>query len=248
MSMQHWPETERPREKLLRLGAASLSEAELLAILLQTGTRGHSALDMARTLLGTFRSLRGLLTAERGAVCGVRGLGAAKYALLQASLELARRHYAELMQTGPALANPRATREFLRARLRDRDHEVFCCLFLDNRHRVICFDPQRRGGDPGPQPPFRGGRAQPGGRADHRPAARGAGAGGHPGARPHRGRGRGLRVVRGAGAAVREPPDLPAGAIAGIKRGSFMPRRRPRPPGQRIQRCPRSVRSPARSR
>jgi DNA repair protein RadC len=145
MSMQHWPETERPREKLLRLGAASLSEAELLAILLQTGTRGHSALDMARTLLGTFRSLRGLLTAERGAVCGVRGLGAAKYALLQASLELARRHYAELMQTGPALANPRATREFLRARLRDRDHEVFCCLFLDNRHRVICFDEVFRG-------------------------------------------------------------------------------------------------------
>ncbi len=121
MSMQHWPETERPREKLLRLGAASLSEAELLAILLQTGTRGHSALDMARTLLGTFRSLRGLLTAERGAVCGVRGLGAAKYALLQASLELAR------------------------ARLRDRDHEVFCCLFLDNRHRVICFDEVFRG-------------------------------------------------------------------------------------------------------
>jgi DNA repair protein RadC len=145
MSMQHWPETERPREKLLRLGAASLSEAELLAILLQTGTRGHSALDMARTLLGTFRRLRGLLTAERGAVCGVRGLGAAKYALLQASLELARRHYAELMQAGPALANPRATREFLRARLRDRDHEVFCCLFLDNRHRVICFDEVFRG-------------------------------------------------------------------------------------------------------
>jgi len=145
MSLQHWPETERPREKLLKLGAASLSEAELLAILLQTGTPGHSALDMARGLLGEFRSLRGLLTAERHAVCRVRGLGAAKYALLQASLELSRRHYAELMQMGPALANPRATREFLRARLRDRDREVFCCLFLDNRHRVICFDEVFRG-------------------------------------------------------------------------------------------------------
>jgi DNA repair protein RadC len=145
MSLQHWPETERPREKLLKLGAASLSEAELLAILLQTGTPGRSALDMARGLLGEFRSLRGLLTAERHAVCRVRGLGAAKYALLQASLELSRRHYAEQMQMGPALANPRATREFLRARLRDRDHEVFCCLFLDNRHRVISFDEVLRG-------------------------------------------------------------------------------------------------------
>jgi DNA repair protein RadC len=145
MSLQHWPESERPREKLLKLGAASLSEAELLAILLQTGTAGHSAIDVARGLLAEFRSLRGLLTAERPALLKVRGLGDAKYALLQASVELARRHYAELMQMGPALANPRATREFLRARLRDRDHEVFCCLFLDNRHRVICFDEVFRG-------------------------------------------------------------------------------------------------------
>ena len=145
MSLQHWPPSERPREKLLRQGAAALSEAELLAILLQTGTPGCSALDTARGLLGEFRSLRGLLTAERQVVCRIRGLGTAKYALLQASLELSRRHYAELMQSGPALANPRATREFLRARLRDRDHEVFCCLFLDNRHRVISFEEVFRG-------------------------------------------------------------------------------------------------------
>jgi DNA repair protein RadC len=140
-----WHESERPREKLLRLGAAALSEAELLAILLQTGIRGRSALDMARVLLGEFRSLRGLLTAERQAVCRTPGLGLAKYALLQASLELSRRHYAELMQAGPALSNPRATREYLRARLRDRDHEVFCCMFLDNRHRIIAFEEIFRG-------------------------------------------------------------------------------------------------------
>lgn len=145
MALQNWPAAERPREKLLKLGAAALSEAELLAILLQTGTPGCSALDTARGLLGEFRSLRGLLTAERQLVCRIRGLGTAKYALLQASLELSRRHYAELMQSGPALANPRATREFLRSRLRDRDHEVFCCLFLDNRHRVICFEEVFRG-------------------------------------------------------------------------------------------------------
>ena len=145
MSLSGWPVEERPREKLLSRGAAALSEAELLAILLQTGTAGRSALDVARGLLEEFRTLRGLLTAERRAVVGVRGLGDARYALLQAALELARRHYAELMQAGPALANPRATREFLRARLRDRDHEVFCCLFLDNRHRVICFEEVFRG-------------------------------------------------------------------------------------------------------
>lgn len=145
MSLSDWPPNERPREKLLSRGAATLSEAELLAILLQTGTAGRSALDVARALLEQFRTLRGLLTAERSAVVGVRGLGDARYALLQASLELARRHYAESMQAGPALANPRATREFLRARLRDRDHEVFCCLFLDNRHRVICFEEVFRG-------------------------------------------------------------------------------------------------------
>jgi DNA repair protein RadC len=145
MSLQHWPEAERPREKLLRLGPAALSEAELLAILLQTGTRGRSAIDTARDMLAEFRSLRGLLTADRKLVCRVPGLKDAKFALLQAALELARRHYAELMQMGPALANPRATREFLRARLRDLDHELFCCLFLDNRHRVISFDEVFRG-------------------------------------------------------------------------------------------------------
>ena len=117
--LELWHESERPREKLLRLGAASLSEAELLAILLQAGTAGRSALDTARVLLGEFKSLRGLLTAERQRVCRTRGLGDAKFAMLQASLELTRRHYAEEMQAGPPLANPRATRDYLRARLRD---------------------------------------------------------------------------------------------------------------------------------
>jgi DNA repair protein RadC len=145
MSLQDWPESERPREKLLRLGAGALSEAELLAIVLRTGVRGRSAVELARALLREYRSLRHLLSADRSTLCRTRGLGDAKYAALQAALELVRRHYAELMQAGPALANPRATREFLRVRLRDRDHEVFCCLFLDNRHRVISFDEVFRG-------------------------------------------------------------------------------------------------------
>lgn len=145
MSIRDWPETERPREKLLTAGPAALSEAELLAILLRTGTRGQSALEMARTLLVEFGSLRNLLTAERDRVCRSHGLGPARYSTLQAALELTRRHYQQLMMIGPALSNPRATREFLRARLRDLPHEVFCCVYLDNRHRVIAFEELFRG-------------------------------------------------------------------------------------------------------
>lgn len=145
MSIRDWPESERPREKLLQLGPAALSEAELLAILLRTGTRGQSALDTARSLLIEFGSLRSLLTADRDRVCRRRGVGAAGYSILQAALELTRRHYQQLMMVGPALGNPRATREFLRARLRDLPHEVFCCVYLDNRHRVIAFEELFRG-------------------------------------------------------------------------------------------------------
>ena len=145
MAIREWPEGERPREKLLQQGAQALSEAELLAILLRTGTRGASAVDIARALLAEFGSLRGLLTAERDRVCRARGLGLARYAVLQAAVELTRRHYRESMMAGSALANPRATREFLRMQLRDLPHEVFCCVFLDNRHRVIAFEELFRG-------------------------------------------------------------------------------------------------------
>ena len=145
MSIRDWPEGERPREKLLKLGATALSEAELIAIFLRTGTRGHSALDVARDLLTRFGSVRGLLTADAKTLCQAKGIGAARYATLQAVLELARRHYQELMQSGPALLNPQATRDFLHMRLRDLQHEVFCCLYLDNRHRVIAFEELFRG-------------------------------------------------------------------------------------------------------
>lgn len=145
MSIREWPRSDRPREKLLSLGPARLSEAELLAILLRTGIRGRSALDIARGLLMEFGSLRGLLTARQEQLCASRGLGATGYVTLQAALELARRHYQELMQTGSALENPQTTREFVRMRLRDLPHEVFCCLYLDNRCRVIGFEELFRG-------------------------------------------------------------------------------------------------------
>lgn len=145
MSIRDWPVMERPREKLLEMGPAALSEAELLAIVIRTGRRGASAVDLARSVLKEFRSLRALLSADASRFCAQAGLGKARYAELQAALELARRHYQEALETGPGINSPRATREFLVARLRDRPYEVFCCLHLDNRHRLIAFDELFRG-------------------------------------------------------------------------------------------------------
>ena len=122
---------ERPREKLLDKGAAALSDAELLAILLRTGIRGRSAVDLAREVLKDFHSLRKLIASNRERFCAQPGLGPARYAQLQAVVEIGRRQLAETMRTGPSFASPRATREYLTARLRDLEHEVFCCLYLD---------------------------------------------------------------------------------------------------------------------
>jgi DNA repair protein RadC len=145
MSIRDWPAAERPREKLLASGAEALTDAELLALLLGSGGRGHSAVDLARTLIAHFGSLRGLLTAERPRCLGQPGVGPARYATLQAAVELSRRHFREALRTGPALAAPEATRTFLLAQLRDRPYEVFCCLYLDNRHRLIAFEELFRG-------------------------------------------------------------------------------------------------------
>ncbi len=146
MSIQDWPELERPREKLLALGAPRLSDAELLAIFLRTGIAGKSAVDLARELLTDFGSLRALLTCDRRAFCARKGLGDAKYAQLQAVLEMARRHLAEDLNRPDALTSPQAARAYLQAQLRDREHEVFACLMLDNRHRVIAFRELFQGG------------------------------------------------------------------------------------------------------
>ena len=140
MAIPDWPAAERPRDKLLRRGAAALSEAELLAIWLRCGTRGQDAVELARALLAEFRSLRALLTADAERLCRHRGVGPARYAALQAALEIARRHHLEVLHAGPALTSPHLARDYLLAQLRDRDHEVFCCLYLDNRHRVTGFE------------------------------------------------------------------------------------------------------------
>jgi DNA repair protein RadC len=146
MSIRDWPERERPREKLLAGGAQSLSDAELLAVLLGgSGRRGLDAAAMARDLIKQHESLRSLLSASSEVCLAIPGMGAAGYCRLQAALELARRHHAEALRAGPPLHSPAATREFLVARLRDIPHEMFCCLHLDNRHRLIAFEELFRG-------------------------------------------------------------------------------------------------------
>jgi DNA repair protein RadC len=145
MSIKDWPQSERPREKLLAHGPQSLSEAELLALLLGGGARGRDAVSVARELLTRYGSLRAFLATDRQRCLDERGIGIAGYCRLQASLELARRHYEADLRRGSALESPASTRQFLKARLRDAPHELFCCMHLDNRHRLIAFDELFRG-------------------------------------------------------------------------------------------------------
>lgn len=137
MSIADWPEGERPREKLLQRGAASLSDAELLAIFLRTGVVGKSAVDLARELLVRFGSLTTLFAASEADFCELHGMGQAKYVQLQAVLEMARRALQEEMKGGDALNSPRAVRDYLQLLLRARPQEVFMAIFLDAQHRVI---------------------------------------------------------------------------------------------------------------
>ncbi|SFW11382.1 DNA repair protein RadC [Nitrosovibrio sp. Nv17] len=145
MAIPDWPESERPRERLLLHGASHLSDAELLAIFLRTGMKGKSAVDLARELLGRFGGPTGLFAAEREAFCQVPGLGPAKYAQLQAVLEMARRALAERLKTGDAMDSPEVVRNYLRLLLGGRQHEVFMGIFLDTRHHAIASEELFRG-------------------------------------------------------------------------------------------------------
>ena len=140
MSIRDWPASDRPREKLLERGADILTDAELLAIFLRTGLPGRSAVDLARDLLIRFGSLRGLLAASQSDFCAAHGLGQAKYAQLQAVLEMGRRHLDENLRERDSLNDPIAVRRYLQSRLRGLDHEVFAALFLDSQHRLIAYE------------------------------------------------------------------------------------------------------------
>ncbi len=145
MAISHWPAAERPRERLLALGASVLSDAELVALFLRTGVAGKSAVELARELLSRFGGLRGLLSADQAALRAIRGLGNAKLAQLAAVLELARRSLGEEIHSRSALTSPQAVRDYLRLALGTREHEVFLTLFLDAQHRVIVAEELFRG-------------------------------------------------------------------------------------------------------
>nr|WP_314875144.1 DNA repair protein RadC [uncultured Pseudomonas sp.] len=145
MNIREWPADERPREKLLQRGAAALSDAELLAVLLGSGVAGRNVVDLARGLLARFGGLRQFLEAPRGAVLDEPGLGPVKYAQLQALLETGRRYLHETIERAPALESPMAVKRYLKSMLRHEPSEVFGCLFLDSKHRPLAFEILFRG-------------------------------------------------------------------------------------------------------
>jgi DNA repair protein RadC len=129
-----------PREKLAAEGVAALSDAELLALLLGTGAGGLTVADLAQRLIQSFGGLRGLLLASRARLERERGLGPARAAQLLAVLELSRRSLREALLRGDPIESPEVTEQYLKSVLRDHPHEVFACLFLDTRHRVIAYE------------------------------------------------------------------------------------------------------------
>jgi len=117
------------------------TDAEILAAVLPAAGRA----ELAASLLARFGGLRALLSADADALCAVPGVGRARSAAIRALADLARRYYEQSLPAGQAIRSPADTEAFLAAKLRDLPHELFCCLFLDNRHRVIRFEPLFRG-------------------------------------------------------------------------------------------------------
>jgi len=144
MRITDWPLAERPRERLLAQGAAALSDAELVAVLLRSGVRGKSAVDLARDLLSQYEGVARML--EAGAELEtIKGLGPAKRAQFAAAIELARRALQEQLKQNAALTSPGAVRDYLRLKLAARKEEAFVCIWLDAQHRAIQIEEPFRG-------------------------------------------------------------------------------------------------------
>ncbi len=140
MTIKNWPRGQRPRDKLLTLGPKALSDAELLAIFLRTGVTGQSAVDLARSIQHYFGGIRPLLNANLQEFTAHPGLGPAKFAQLQAVLELSRRHLLESLGDRPIFESASSVRSYLQSELRDSERELFQVLFLDGRHHLICSE------------------------------------------------------------------------------------------------------------
>jgi DNA repair protein RadC len=145
MAIIDWPEEQRPRERLIKHGAAILSDAELLAVFLRVGVTGKSAVDLGRDMVAHFGSLNGLFSATLSDFSQMNGLGPAKYAQLQAVLELARRSLSEELQAGVTLSSPQAVKQYLQLLLGGKAYESFAVLFLDVKNRLIACEELFRG-------------------------------------------------------------------------------------------------------
>jgi DNA repair protein RadC len=145
MAITDWAVEDRPREKLLARGPEALSDSELLAIFLRTGIKGKTAVDLARDILDDSGGLRELLSSSESQFCESKGLGQAKFVQLKAVVEMSRRYLEEDIKRGDALTDVTSVRQYLQHRLRSYPYEVFACLFLDNKHRVIEYEELFRG-------------------------------------------------------------------------------------------------------
>jgi DNA repair protein RadC len=139
MAIINWPKEERPREKLLAHGPKHLSDAELLAIFLRTGVKGQTALDIARELLSEFNGLKNLINAPLNVLSNKHGIGKAKYAILQAAIEMGHRHRHDSIKIGTLLKNTETAKTFFADRLKHHTREVFACLFLNTQNHTLAF-------------------------------------------------------------------------------------------------------------
>ena len=140
MAITDWPTAERPREKLIELGAEALSDAELLAIFLRVGVTGKSAVDLARDLITQFGSLNGIFAATEYELSQVHGIGTSKYVQLQAIFEMSRRALSEQLQQRDVFKSPQAVRDYLVLKLGSLTKEVFLVLFLDTQNRLLASE------------------------------------------------------------------------------------------------------------
>ena len=140
MKLTDWPLQERPREKMLRLGVSSLSEAELLAIFLRTGTKGKTAVDLARELLNEFQGLKNLLAVPQSRMLSIKGIGKTKYSILQAALEIGKRYLEENLHIRSSFISPSDAKQYLIAKLSAYKQEVFSCIFLNSKHQLLRYE------------------------------------------------------------------------------------------------------------
>lgn len=145
MVIKSWPLDQRPREKLLARGPQSLTDTELLAVILRTGVVGKSAIDLGQDLMNRCGGIHQLLEASAQQLTGIKGLGLAKRAQLQAVLELAKRALAAKLGQKEVLTSSEQVKDFLRLLLAQKMHEVFLCLYLDTKNCLIASEELFRG-------------------------------------------------------------------------------------------------------